>query len=233
MLKKIGVTLIEKNKNNIYYVYEWFDVDSGYVFYVGKGKYNRASDLCRRNNLFTTYYSTHQCDFRYIRKNMIEEEAYALEREIILHYKHISQCHCNIDDGGRRGGAMKGELNPMFGVSPKERMDEKTYWQWRENHKKIVGDKNPNYGNKKLSKIYKENKDLAKVKQSRPRSKNGRAKQVLVIDIDQNNIGVFNCVPDAADFLVINGFICKASYGSIYTCISKNKPYKGFYFKRL
>lgn len=34
---------------------------------------------------------------------------------------------------GRPG--LSGENNPQFGISPKERMDEKTYQQWYENHK--------------------------------------------------------------------------------------------------
>ena len=47
-------------------------------------------------------------------------------------------------DEWKRKVACPGERNAMYGVSPSERMDEKTYLQWRENHKKIVGGKNPN-----------------------------------------------------------------------------------------
>ena len=39
----------------------------------------------------------------------------------------------------------------------------------------VTGDKNPNYGNRKLSKIYAEDKEYAKEKQSRPLGQNGRA----------------------------------------------------------
>ena len=38
------------------------------------------------------------------------------------------------------------------------------------------GKNNPNYGNKKLSQFYKENPDIAKIKQGRPGKQNGRYK---------------------------------------------------------
>lgn len=46
------------------------------------------------------------------------------------------------------------------------------------NHPEWVGEGNPNYGNRKLSKIYAENKELSKEKQSRPAEQNGRATPV-------------------------------------------------------
>ena len=43
----------------------------------------------------------------------------------------------------------------------------------------ISGVNNPNYGNRKLSKFYKENPEIAKIKQSRPGKQNGRYKHGL------------------------------------------------------
>lgn len=75
---------------------------------------------------------------------------------------------------------LSGEKNSQYGVSPKERMDEETYKQWYEKHKKywanpatkgkhIWADKpNPNLG-KKLSKEQKENLSVkAKERLSNP-----------------------------------------------------------------
>jgi hypothetical protein len=44
--------------------------------------------------------------------------------------------------------AQKGEKNPMYGISPKERMDEETYkaWLYKQQTMERHGEKNPNYG---------------------------------------------------------------------------------------
>lgn len=60
--------------------------------------------------------------------------------------------------------------------------------EWVTHHENILyskchmpdyhGEKNPNYGNKKLSKRYSENKELSKEKQGRPGIQNGRCKKI-------------------------------------------------------
>lgn len=95
-----------------------------------------------------------------------------------------------------------GESNPMFGVSPRERMDEDTYRGWIEAHRKIVGDKNPNYGNRKLSAFYKKNPGVAKQKQSRPGSRNGRARNVAIISKNGEVLKVFDYIGLCAEHLV-------------------------------
>lgn len=49
----------------------------------------------------------------------------------------------------------------------------------------LHGDKNPNYGNRKLSKRYKD-KELSKQKQARPGTQNGRCVPVVMIEPDGN-----------------------------------------------
>jgi hypothetical protein len=56
------------------------------------------------------------------------------------------------------------------------------------------GENNNNYGNRKLSKIYKENPELAKEKQSRPGIKNGRCIKVAMFTIDKSFYKEFNYV---------------------------------------
>ena len=119
---------------NEYYVYEWFNIDTGDVFYVGKGKKDRWKSLKSRSKAFKEYYNFHNCDVRKIKDNMREEDAYALEKETILRYKNISTVLCNIDDGGRALPILNGKDNPMYGVSPKERMSEDTYKEWKFKH---------------------------------------------------------------------------------------------------
>ena len=119
--------------------------------------------------------------------------------------------------------------NAMYGVSPSERMDAETYIKWRDSHKKITGERNPNYGNRKLSAFYAEHKDISIEKQSRPGARNGRSKPVTVImpDGSSKHYGfIRECVRDLfADY----------EENSMANNISKHMkdgtPYKGYYFK--
>ena len=130
--------------------------------------------------------------------------------------------------------ASPGERNAMYGVSPKERMDEETYHGWIDGHKKIVGDKNPNYGNRKLSAFYAANPDTAKEKQSRPGTKNGRCVPVEMLDEHCSVIGRFAYMGECADYFVAHGFT-KAKSESVAIEISRaiksGAKYRGHYFK--
>jgi len=91
--------------NNEFYVYEWFNKDTGEVFYVGKGKKNRYKTVKNRNQYFTNYYNKHEneCDVRKVFKNLTEESAYAKEIELIAKYRKLNMCKCNLDSGGLGG----------------------------------------------------------------------------------------------------------------------------------
>lgn len=69
------------------------------------------------------------------------------------------------------------------------------------------GSNNPNYGNRKLSKIYADNPELAIEKQSRKGSKNGRAVPVKMIDRNGNE-HVFSYMTECAKFMIHIG-LCK------------------------
>lgn len=102
---------------NDYYVYEWFDQDTGYIFYVGKGRKDRCKQTSKtkRNKYFIRYYNKHNCDYRIIVSNLMESEALVFENEIILKYRKSNYCCCNFDDGGRNGGKSAGKNNGMYG----------------------------------------------------------------------------------------------------------------------
>jgi hypothetical protein len=68
---------------NDFYVYEWFNVDTGEVFYVGKGKKHRYKDIKYRNRYFLNYYSKHKCSVHKVVENLSEEDALKLEVELI------------------------------------------------------------------------------------------------------------------------------------------------------
>ncbi len=86
---------------NKYYVYEYYVVPTGEVFYVGKGSGQRYKALSKRNKFFRDFYRTHECAVRIVKDNMSEEEAYREEYNLIQWYKHNTKYRLtNQTDGG-------------------------------------------------------------------------------------------------------------------------------------
>lgn len=98
----------------------------------------------------------------------------------------------------------------------------------------LSGEKNSNFGNKKLSEIYKSNKEYAKEKQSRPDDKNGRARRVILYDKNMNYVETFTCLKFCAKYLIENGYSNSTPQRlslNISTAIKKEKLYVQHYFK--
>lgn len=93
----------------------------------------------------------------------------------------------------------------------------------------MVGKNNPNYGNHKLSKIYKENSVLAKEKQSRPGIQNGRCRSV---DLYYHGelIKSFPYYKLCCEYLMDKLNLKSTSYiSSVFDKLSKTgKEYKGY-----
>lgn len=87
--------------NNIYYVYEWYNIDTNIVFYVGKGKDNRAYSDKNRNKFFLDYKKSNKVAVRFVKTNLSEEDAWKLEEELISYYWSINQCFTNFHPGGK------------------------------------------------------------------------------------------------------------------------------------
>lgn len=100
--------------DNRFYVYEWYNKDNGEVFYVGKGTANRYRSISGRNEYFLNYYNKHSCDVRKIKDNMLENEAFELEVKTIAKYRKISQCKCNLSNGGEGCSFPKGSWNDVY-----------------------------------------------------------------------------------------------------------------------
>lgn len=64
-----------------FYVYEWYIVETGEIFYVGKGSGNRATSMKDRNAYFRNIRKKHDCAFRIVRYFDDEEAAYDFELE--------------------------------------------------------------------------------------------------------------------------------------------------------
>lgn len=100
--------------------------------------------------------------------------------------------------------------------------------------KDLTGENNPNFGNNKLSEIYKKDKAYAKEKQSRPDDKNGRARKVALYDKYMNYIATFSCLKFCAKYLIDNGFSKSTPEIlslNISAAIKQEKLYIQHYFK--
>ena len=94
------------NQEKIYYVYAWYIKSTNEIFHVGKGKNNRCYDIKNhRNKYFINTYNVHKddCDVKILYDNLTEQEAFALEKELIEYYKSIGQCKTNLHEGGCGG----------------------------------------------------------------------------------------------------------------------------------
>lgn len=85
-----------------FYVYEWYNKKTNYVFYVGKGR-NRRYLVKKRNDKFNKYLKNNDCDVRIVYSNLTEIESFNKESELIKKYKTLNQCDCNLDYGGNGG----------------------------------------------------------------------------------------------------------------------------------
>ena len=89
----------------MFYVYAYYNVENGIIFYIGKGTKRRYKVLFDRNKLFQEYYASHKCDVKILAFFDDEDEAFAYEQAMITEYKKIGQCFCNKDYGGLGGVA--------------------------------------------------------------------------------------------------------------------------------
>jgi len=108
---------IDKTDTNIFYVYQWYNSSSGEVFYVGKGKNNRFKTIKGRNEYFLNYYKKHigHCDFRKVKENLSEKDAFSIERDMIAHFRKINMVKCNITDGGEGAYGINHRFTKKFG----------------------------------------------------------------------------------------------------------------------
>lgn len=83
------------------------------------------------------------------------------------------------------------------------------------------GNRNPNYGNKKLSKKYKNNKELSKIKQGRPATQNGRSTPVDLY-YDDKLIKSFDYIIPCCQYLIDIGVTKSKNIESVRSQLNKN-----------
>ena len=115
-----------------FYVYEWYVIETGEIFYVGKGCRNRyKAKNKRRGRVFNAYVSNLKCESRIIRWFDDEDSAYEYETMRIAELKKVGMANANNNKGGsgsyqthvteemRRD---KSEQNPMKSLIQRQRM---------------------------------------------------------------------------------------------------------------
>lgn len=123
-----------------FYVYAWYYKNTNEIFYIGKGKNDRYKSKLSRNNYFLNILNKEKdnVDVKFLQKELNENDAFELEKQLIKEYKEKGQCKANFHVGGCGGNtgnydseersrklseyAKKrvGELNSMYGKTHSE-----------------------------------------------------------------------------------------------------------------
>ncbi|MFJ5762742.1 hypothetical protein ACIQAA_27160 [Neobacillus sp. NPDC093182] len=79
----------------MYYVYEYFNVETGEVFHVGAGSKNRLFSYYQRSKEFYRMVALNKTSVRIYRKDLTKEEAIQVETERIAELKSIGEAQTN------------------------------------------------------------------------------------------------------------------------------------------
>ena len=86
----------------MYYVYEWYIVETDEVIYVGKGT-GRRYKVRKHNKLFNEMLKRFNCESRIVKQFESEKEAFDYEFDRVMELQFKGQCVCNIRNGGFGG----------------------------------------------------------------------------------------------------------------------------------
>lgn len=86
----------------MFYVYEWYIVETGEIIYVGKGCRNRYK-VRKHNAFFNEMIKRFRCESRIVKYFEKEEDAFDYEYQYINELRQTKQCVCNIYNGGFGG----------------------------------------------------------------------------------------------------------------------------------
>lgn len=151
----------------MYYVYEWFIVETGEIIYVGKGTRKRYT-VTKHNRFFNDMIKRFHCESRIVKYFEDEEDAFDYEYQRINELKAVGQCVCNIYQGGT-GGTTKWWTDDL-----KEQYSQKNVMKSKEQRKRMSENnpmKNKNVAKRVASKksraVIIGDKEFASVKEAR------------------------------------------------------------------
>ncbi len=198
----------------MFYVYEHIRNDTNAIFYVGKGKANRASSTRNRNRYWENIVSkSNGFIVRIVAKDLDEELAYLTEKERIDQLKRLGIKLANINDGG--AGVGSGDKHPMWGKPHPDKGSKRPYGNYKS------GAENPMYG-KPSAMRGKKNVGASIAHKGRPRPEGGGKPSQAVIATDKDgNKFTFVSLTEAGKFM-------KSDRHSIKDWCVMNKFNKGF-----
>jgi len=186
--------------NSVYYVYIYIIDGTEEVFYVGKGKDDRAYKG-KRNKFCEDMKKTHKWSVLIVEDELTEDQAFVLESELIAKYKNKGHRITNQTEGGDgiSGYIMTNEIKEKISETSKMKWKEdnefveKQMWhrqygvykseEFRRKISMIVkGQNNPNYGNKWS---YEKRNELSRKRIENGKSKgtnNSRATKIMCIE---------------------------------------------------
>lgn len=86
----------------MFYVYEWYIVETNEIIYVGKGCRNRYK-VRKHNQFFNEMIKRYNCESRIVKYFDNEADAFEYEYQRVKELKQQDQCICNIYNGGTGG----------------------------------------------------------------------------------------------------------------------------------
>lgn len=199
----------------MFYVYEHIRNDTNAIFYVGKGKNERAYRTNNRNKYWKNI--VNKCNgftVRFIAKDLDEELAYLAEEERIDQLKRLDINLANINAGG--AGVGSGDKHPMWGKPHPQRGSKRPYGKYKR------GADNPRYGKPSPMRGVSKPKGKDSPLYGRPRPEGGGKPSIGVIATDKDgNKFTFVSLTEASKFV-------KSDRHSIKEWCEMNKFNKGF-----
>lgn len=176
----------------MFYVYEHIRNDTNAIFYVGKGKNERAYRVNDRNEYWKNIVNKTGYTVRFVVKDVYEELAYLVEQERIDQLKRLGIKLANINAGG--AGVGSGDKHPMWGKPHPQRGVKRP-------HVGMRGKDNPMYG-KPSAMRGKKNIGASLAHKGRPRPEGGGkpSQAVIATDKDGNKL-TFVSLTEAGKFI--------------------------------
>ena len=202
----------------MFYVYEHIRNDTNAIFYVGKGKKERAYRINNRNEYWKNIVNKTGYTVRFVVKDVDEELAYLAEEERIDQLKRLGIKLANINAGGV--GVGSGDKHPMWGKPHPQRGFKRP-----EVSIKVSGKNNGMWGKPSPMRGVSKPKGKDSPLYGRPRPKGGGkpSKGVTATDKDGNKL-TFVSLTEAGKFI-------KSDRHSIKDWCVMNKFNKGFYWE--
>lgn len=224
-----------------FYVYAHYTEDTKELFYLGKGKNNRINDTTNRNDYWKKIVNKHGIHRVKIYENLLETDAFYIEKRLIYNFKKINLCRANFHVGGLGGDTFtylpeskKIEIKSKIKKGISNMSDDTLESLIKKRRLNNLGSNNPMYGKispKKGKHLPEETKNKIrnsvlnseKVKKNLENLFQLNRKKVKLINKKTGEVSIFNSITEAEKEINSNHIseVCKGKY----------KSTKGFYAK--